>query len=88
LFRNPVLSDELKPYDAVVLDPPRAGAAAQIAEIAQSKIGNLVYISCNPASFARDARVLIDAGFNLQRLEGIDQFRWSKHIELQAHFTR
>lgn len=88
LFRNPVLSDELKPYDAVVLDPPRAGAATQIAEIAKSNLGNLVYISCSPASFARDARVLIDAGFNLQRLEGIDQFRWSKHIELQAHFTR
>ena len=88
LFRNPLLASELKTYSAVVLDPPRAGGAAQIAEIAKSKVDRVAYISCNPASFARDARVLIDAGFELQRLEGLDQFRWSKHIELQSYFSR
>ena len=83
-----MLANEFKLYDAVVLDPPRAGASAQIDEIAKSGIRRVVYISCNPASYARDVRVLLDAGFKLQRLEGIDQFRWSKHIELQSYLTR
>ena len=88
LFRRPLLAAELKSFDIAVLDPPRAGAAAQIAEIAASDLARLVYVSCNPASFARDARVLCDAGFTLDHLEVIDQFRWSPHVELAAHLSR
>jgi 23S rRNA (uracil1939-C5)-methyltransferase len=88
LFRNPLMAAELKPFDAVVLDPPRAGAAAQCAELAKSKIGRIVYASCDPGSFARDARVLQDGGYRLEKLKPIDQFLWSGHVELIALFVR
>lgn len=88
LFRNPLAAIELKPFDAVVLDPPRAGAAAQVAEIAQSRIGRVVYASCDPGSFARDARVLTSAGYRLEKLMPIDQFLWSGHVELISLFTK
>ena len=88
LFRSPLSAGDLKRYDAVVLDPPRAGAAAQISEIAKSKLERVVYISCNPASYARDAALLVGAGFHLSSLEAVDQFRWSRHVELQSVFTR
>ena len=74
LFRNPLQAKELDAFDAVVLDPPRAGAVAQIAEIARSKVKQVVYASCDPGSFARDARVLHDAGYRLEKLKAIDQF--------------
>ena len=88
LFRNPLLTKELDAFDAVVLDPPRAGAAAQVAEMARSKVKRAVYASCDPGSFARDARVLQDAGYRLEKLKAIDQFLWSGHVELIALFIR
>jgi 23S rRNA (uracil1939-C5)-methyltransferase len=88
LFRNPLLAKELDAFEAMVLDPPRAGAAAQVAEIARSKIERVVYASCDPGSFARDARVLQDAGYALQKLKVIDQFLWSGHVESIALFIR
>lgn len=88
LFRRPLLPDELNRYDAVVLDPPRAGAEAQVAEIAASKLRRLAYVSCNPVTFARDAQQLVEAGFQLKELIVVDQFRWSAHIELAARFGR
>ncbi|ALI55742.1 23S rRNA m(5)U-1939 methyltransferase [Celeribacter marinus] len=88
LFRRPLLPDELAKFEAVVIDPPRAGAAAQIAELAKSEIGVIGFVSCNPVTFARDARVLLDAGFVLDWLEVVDQFRWSSHVEVAARFAR
>ncbi len=88
LFRNPLLMADFKPFDAVVLDPPRAGAAAQVAELAKSKIGRVVYASCDPGTFARDAKALQDAGYRLDKLLPIDQFLWSVHVELIALFVK
>lgn len=88
LFRRPLLPDEIERFDAVVIDPPRAGAEAQVAEIAASKLRDLVYVSCNPITFARDAQQLVQAGFRLEELIVVDQFRWSAHIELAARFAR
>ncbi len=88
LFRRPLLVSELKNYDAALLDPPRQGAQAQMAGLAASKLKKIVYVSCAPASFARDARVLIDGGFRLSRITPIDQFLWSHHVELVGVFER
>lgn len=88
LFRQPLLPDELDRFDAVVIDPPRAGAEAQVAEIARSKVGLVAAVSCNPVTFARDARTLAEAGFSLDRVRVVDQFRWSTHVELAARFVR
>ncbi|MCV2879122.1 class I SAM-dependent RNA methyltransferase [Sedimentimonas flavescens] len=88
LFRRPLLPDELDRYDAIVIDPPRAGAEAQVREICASKMRELAYVSCNPVTFARDAQLLIEAGFGLADLIVVDQFRWSSHIELAARFRR
>ncbi|KUO54771.1 MAG: RNA methyltransferase [Sphingomonadales bacterium BRH_c42] len=88
LFRNPLQPDELDKFDGVLIDPPRAGARDQIAQIAASKLDRVVYVSCNPASWARDARVLIDAGFALAKLRPVGQFRWSTHVELASLFVR
>lgn len=88
LFRNPLTAKELGVFDAVLLDPPRAGAAAQVAELAASKVPRIVYASCDPGSFARDARVLQDAGYRLEKLMPIDQFLWSAHLELISLFTK
>ena len=88
LFRNPLTAAELEAFDAVVLDPPRAGAAAQCSELAQSSVGRIVYASCDPGSFARDARNLQDFGYRLEKLKPIDQFLWSGHVELIALFVR
>jgi 23S rRNA (uracil1939-C5)-methyltransferase len=88
LFRNPLPDRELNAFDAVILDPPRAGAAAQVAELARSKVPRVVYASCDPGSFARDARVLQDAGYRLEKLKPIDQFLWSGHVELISLFSR
>lgn len=88
LFRRPLFLPDLKPFDAVLLDPPRQGAEAQIREIAKSKLGCVVYVSCDPESFARDAKILIVAGFKLGRITPVDQFRFSSHVELVAEFRR
>lgn len=88
LFRRPLLPDEIDRFDAVVIDPPRAGAEAQVVEIAASKLRNLTYVSCNPVTFARDAEKLVQAGFALADVIVVDQFRHSAHIELAASFRR
>lgn len=88
LFRRPLEPDELKKFDAAVLDPPRAGAEAQIATICQSTLKRIAMVSCNPVTFARDAAALIAAGFELQWVDVVDQFRWSPHIEVVGNFTR
>ena len=88
LFRRPLMPDELRRYDAVVLDPPRAGAESQVAELAKSDVTRIAYVSCNPVTFARDAALLVKSGFTLHWVQVVDQFRWSTHIELAAHFTR
>ena len=79
---------QLAAYDAVVFDPPRAGAQAQAEALAQSNVPIVVAISCNPASFARDARLLVDGGFHIERIQPVDQFLWSPHLELAAVFRR
>jgi 23S rRNA (uracil1939-C5)-methyltransferase len=88
LFRRPLLPDELKKFDAVVLDPPRAGAVAQSHELANSTVKRIVYVSCNPTSFARDAQILSSNGFTIEWVKPIDQFRWTDHVELVALLTR
>ena len=88
LGRRPMLAMEMKKLDAVVFDPPRAGAAEQSGEIGRSAVSRVVGVSCNPATFARDARTLTDAGFRLERVKPIDQFLWSPHIELVGVFSR
>jgi 23S rRNA (uracil1939-C5)-methyltransferase len=88
LARRPVLAVELKKTDVVVFDPPRAGAAEQCGEIGRSAVGRVVAVSCNPQTFARDARILTDAGFRLDRVHPIDQFLWSPHVELVGVFSR
>ena len=88
LFRRPLAAFELNSFDAVVIDPPRAGAPAQIEQIAESKLSRLIYVSCSPATFARDARTLIDKGFRLGPVTPLDQFLWSAQLELVAIFEK
>ncbi|KLI64012.1 class I SAM-dependent RNA methyltransferase [Aurantiacibacter marinus] len=88
LFRNPLRPDELSQFDGVLLDPPRAGARTQIEQIAASGIGRVVYISCNPSSWSRDCTMLRDAGYVLQELRPVGQFRWSTHVELASLFVK
>ncbi|HUK08340.1 MAG TPA: class I SAM-dependent RNA methyltransferase [Stellaceae bacterium] len=88
LDRRPFGAEELGSFDAVVFDPPRAGARAQVQALAQCQVPVVVAVSCNPATFARDARILLDGGYRLVRVEPIDQFLWSPHVELVAHFRR
>ncbi len=88
LFRSPLQPEELNRFEAVLLDPPRAGARAQVAEIARSTLPKVVYVSCNPSSWARDAAVLAEAGFRLTKLRPVGQFRWSTHVELVSLFER
>jgi 23S rRNA (uracil1939-C5)-methyltransferase len=88
LARRPLLAAEMKRLDAVVFDPPRAGAAEQAGEIARSGVALAVGVSCNPATFARDARTLVDGGFVLRQVLPVDQFLWSPHVELVGVFSR
>jgi 23S rRNA (uracil1939-C5)-methyltransferase len=88
LFRNPMLPEELAAFDAVVIDPPRAGAEAQCTQIALSRVPVVVMVSCHPASFARDARILGQGGYAPGPITVIDQFRWSPHVELVSVFTK
>jgi 23S rRNA (uracil1939-C5)-methyltransferase len=88
LFRRPLLPDELNKFEAAVIDPPRAGAEAQVTMLAKSTIKTLAYVSCNPVSFARDAKILTDAGYSLEAVTPVDQFRWSYHVELVGAFHK
>lgn len=88
LFENPLTAKELARFDAVVFDPPRAGAAAQAQALAASKVPLVVAVSCNPATFARDARTLADGGYALTRVTPVDQFLWSAHVEVVGVFKR
>ena len=87
LFRRPLTFHELSRFAAVVIDPPRAGAEAQTAELARSRVPRIAFVSCNPVTFARDAALLIDAGHALDWIDVVDQFRWSAHVELAASFS-
>ena len=88
LFRRPLEVDELRKFDAAVIDPPRAGAEAQIATLAESDVRTIAMVSCNPVTFARDAQALVAAGFEMPWVQVVDQFRWSPHTEVVAPFTR
>ena len=88
LFRRPLDASELDRFEAIVLDPPRAGAREQTALLAASSVARIAYVSCNPATFARDARTLVDGGFGLAWVKPVGQFRWSTHVELAACFSR
>ncbi len=88
LFRRPLLAPELDRYDAVVFDPPRAGAEAQSARIAESKVPVVVGVSCDAGSFARDAALLVRGGYRLEAVTPVDQFRHSPHVEIVGVFRR
>nr|WP_169121447.1 class I SAM-dependent RNA methyltransferase [Xanthobacter sp. SG618] len=88
LFRRPLMAAELAAFDAVVIDPPRQGAEAQARELAVSRLPRLVYVSCNAATFARDAALLVAGGMRLESVVPVDQFRYSAHAELVATFSR
>jgi 23S rRNA (uracil1939-C5)-methyltransferase len=88
LYRRPVSAADLGNFDAVVLDPPRAGAKEQVAELAASKVPLIAYVSCNPSTFARDAETLSQGGYRLDWIQPVGQFRWSTHVELAAKFSR
>ena len=88
LYRRPLDARELEPFDAIILDPPRAGAAEQIAALAGSTVRRIAYVSCNPATFGRDAKTLADGGHALEWVQPVGQFRWSTHVELAACFSR
>jgi 23S rRNA (uracil1939-C5)-methyltransferase len=88
LFRGPLDEKELARFEAVVLDPPRAGAKEQIPLIARSAVPRVAYVSCNPATFARDAKTLVDGGYRLEWVKPVGQFRWSTHVELAGSFVR
>lgn len=88
LFRRPLIPTELNRFGAVILDPPRAGAEEQVKELAASTTPVIAYVSCNPASFARDAKMLVEGGYTLDWVQPVGQFRWSTHVELAARFSR
>ena len=88
LFDAPLMPDELEGFDMAILDPPRSGAAAQCQMLAQSGIATIAMVSCNPASFARDAAILTESGFQLEWIQVIDQFSFSNHLELIGAFRR
>jgi 23S rRNA (uracil1939-C5)-methyltransferase len=88
LYRRPLDAGELSRFDAIVLDPPRAGAAEQVTQLARSSVPRIAFVSCNPATFARDARRLTEGGYSLDWVKPVGQFRWSTHVELAACFSR
>lgn len=88
LYRRPLDAKELGAFDAVVLDPPRSGAIDQVREIAASAVARVAYVSCNPATFARDSEILVAAGYRLDWVRPVGQFRWSTHVELASAFSR
>jgi 23S rRNA (uracil1939-C5)-methyltransferase len=88
LFRRPLVAQELSRFDAVVFDPPRQGAQMQAVELTKSKVPVVIAVSCNPATFARDAKLLLDRGYRLTRVTPVDQFRYSPHVEIVGRFER
>jgi 23S rRNA (uracil1939-C5)-methyltransferase len=88
LFRRPLMPPELRDYDAVVFDPPRQGAQAQSQQLAASKVPVVIAVSCNAATFARDAKILVDGGYRLEGVTPVDQFRHTPHVELVARLSR
>jgi 23S rRNA (uracil1939-C5)-methyltransferase len=88
LFRRPLMAAELREYDAIVFDPPRQGAQSQAQQFAASKVPVVVAVSCNAATFARDARILVDGGYRIEDVTPVDQFRHTPHVELVARFSR
>lgn len=87
LFRNPIIAEDLTPFDAAVIDPPRAGAEAQTEQLASAQVPRIAFVSCNPVTFARDAKTLVQAGYCLDWVQVVDQFRWSAHVELVASLS-
>jgi len=88
LYRRPLDAEELKPFGAAILDPPRAGAEEQVKALARSTVERIAYVSCNPATFARDGKALVGGGYKLAWVRPVGQFRWSTHVELAACFNR
>ena len=88
LMREPLVANELKEFDAVVFDPPRAGAEAQAKQLAKSTVKTIVAVSCDPASFARDAEILVGGGYKMKSLTAVDQFKWTSHVEIVGAFSR
>jgi 23S rRNA (uracil1939-C5)-methyltransferase len=88
LFKTPLKEKELISYDVVIVDPPRAGAIEQTQALAASAVPTLIYVSCNPMTFARDARILVEGGYRLEAIQPLDQFRWTVHVEAIAKLTR
>lgn len=88
LFRQPLSAVELNVYDAIVIDPPRAGAAAQMKQLAQSSVPNIMVISCNKNTFARDMKILEKGGYTVESIQALDQFLWSPHLEIMASFRQ
>ena len=88
LYRRPLDASELERFEAVVLDPPRAGAAEQVSSLARSAVPRIAYVSCNPATFARDSKLLVEGGYALAAVRPVGQFRWSTHVELAGFFAR
>lgn len=88
LFRRPLTAAEIARFEGVILDPPRAGASEQIIELARAAVPRIAYVSCNPNSFARDVKALSEAGYRLEWIKPVGQFRWSTHVELAAALTR
>jgi 23S rRNA (uracil1939-C5)-methyltransferase len=88
LFRRPFMAAELKNFDAVVFDPPRQGAEAQSRELAKSAVPTVIAVSCDAATFGRDACILVDGGYRLARVSAVDQFRYSFHVEIVGKFER
>ena len=88
LARRPLVEKELEKIDAVVFDPPRAGAAEQSLWLARSRVPTVVAVSCNPATLARDLRTLVDGGYHIETVTPVDQFLWSSHVEVVAVLKR
>ncbi|MES2450941.1 MAG: class I SAM-dependent RNA methyltransferase [Pseudomonadota bacterium] len=88
LFRRPLTTAECDRFEAIVLDPPRAGAREQVLQLAAAKTPIIAYVSCNPGTFARDAEILCKGGYTLEWVQPVGQFRWSTHVELAARFVR
>lgn len=88
LFKTPLKDKELTPYDVIVVDPPRAGAEEQTQALAASAVPTLIYVSCNPLTFARDARILVEGGYQIEAIQPLDQFRWTVHVEAIAKLIK
>jgi 23S rRNA (uracil1939-C5)-methyltransferase len=88
LYRRPLTVEELSKFDGVVIDPPRAGAREQSEALAASTVPRIAFVSCNPATFARDAKMLVDGGYRMEWIQPVGQFRWATHVELVASFVR